>query len=245
MPAAANPWRAPADGYGVNVRERRRHFGLGEQLRVLLPLFAVWGLCSLGVAVLLSSDKVSRAQLFLDSTDVIYLPWYTGLLSTLGVLLWTVAASVGAVTSYVARMGGRRKAAQMMAHGALVGAAVCIDDLFELHSSVIPKYTPFPKPAVLAMIAALAISWVIFHLAELLRTRWQMLVASFGSLMLSIGFDALNDDGRGRALILEDGAKLLGILAWTTYFVLSCHDILRSIMAELRSRSTELVNEKR
>ena len=67
------------------------------------------------------------------------------------------------------------------------------------------------------------------------RTRWQVLVAALGANAMSIAVDAfIHPNGFDRALLLEDGAKFLGILAWATYFVVTARDISRSAMASSR-----------
>ena len=164
-------------------------------------------------------------------------PWYTGLVSNLGVLGWTVAASVGFLGAWIAASGGRPGAVSMLRGGALLSSILLLDDLFQIHVVVEPLFG-ISKPVVYAAYLVLTGCWALTELSEIRRTRYELLLAAGAAFFTSVVVD---QTGRGViglspsvSLLAEDAAKFLGVLAWAQYFAVTSTDVLRSILAELR-----------
>jgi hypothetical protein len=199
---------------------------------MVVPLVIVWGLGVVTITAILASYSLDDTQLLLDPTAVAGLPWYTGLISNLGVLGWTLGAVAAAGAAHVAHLGGRDGAAAFLRQGALLTALLTLDDLFQLHSSALPKLFGVSKVLILAVYALLGLTWVAVHHREVLRTRWLILVGAIAPIGLSVLFDQLGT-GTGNWLVVEDAAKFLGVLAWASYFVLTARDIASSVIREL------------
>ncbi len=210
--------------------ERRRRIDGTAVVRAAAPLVIVW---AAGLAVLVAAigqDVVEREALLLDPVTVGGLPWYTGLVSQLGVVCWAVAATVAGCGGFVAGLVGRRGAAVFLASGSALGALLLVDDLFQLHAVLLPRWLGVPKLGVVAVYGVLAVVWVVANRAELLRTRLHLFAASALAFAGSIAADVLGD-GSGTSLVVEDGGKLLGILAWAAFFIATSVDIVRSAVA--------------
>jgi len=207
----------------------RRSLRRTKQLRVVVPLLVVWLCAGLGLALVLRTGGIDDAQLLLDPAALAGLPWYTGLISNVGVLGWTVAAVAAAAGARVCALGDRPAAARFLRQAALLGGLLTIDDLFLLHSSVFPEAFGVSKRVILIGYLALAGMWVLGNTAEIRRTRWGLLAAAGCALVVSVGIDqfARTQDW---ALVAEDTAKFLGIAAWATYFTLTSRDIAESIL---------------
>ncbi|MCP4224017.1 MAG: hypothetical protein GY773_11790 [Actinomycetia bacterium] len=213
------------------MTERRGEQSWRTTMRPIAPLGALWlaGACLL--VLLIGKSSVPSEQLLLDPTHYQNRPWYTGLISNLGVLGWTTATVAAAGGSWISRAGDRRAAADMLREGALLSSLLLLDDLFQLHI-VVAKAVGASKLAFYIIYVALATAWVTTNVRELLRTRWPLLVAAIGALLTSVIADQLMS-GTGRGLITEDSAKFFGILAWALFFVLTARDIAHSVLTEL------------
>ncbi len=199
-------------------------------VRAAAPLVIVWA-AGLGVlSAAIGQDVVEQEALLLDPVTVGGLPWYTGLVSQLGVVCWAVAATVAACGGFVAGLVGRRGAAAFLASGSGLGALLLVDDLFQLHAVLLPRWLGVSKLAVVAGYGLLAVAWIALNRAELLRTRLHLFGASGSAFAASIGADVIGD-GSGTWLVVEDGGKLLGILAWAAFFIATSVDIVRSAVA--------------
>ena len=211
--------------------ERRGRRSWIADLRPFTPLAILWLAGALLLAGLLSQEAVPYEELLLDPAHYQGRPWYTGLISNLGVLGWSTATVAAAGGSWLGRLGGRVGAAEMLRGGALLSGLLLLDDLFQLHI-VVPHTLDLPKVVFYGLYGGLAGWWFIGTRLELLRTRWPLLAAAVAALSASVAVDRLWS-GTGGGLIAEDSAKFLGILAWALYFVMTARDITRSVLAEL------------
>lgn len=217
--------------------ERRTRPAQTRQLIAIAPLITVWGVGALVLVLTLGGDPADNALLLLDPSAVAGLPWYSGLISNLGILAWAIGTIAAAGASFIARLGRRDGAAKFLLHAAALSALLTLDDVFRLHSSVFPRYLSIPKPAVLAIYLVLAALWAGMHFREVGRTRWAILVAAGTAMAISVGVDQLAGN-ESWSLVAEDGAKFFGVLGWATYFWLTAQDIASSVVRDLRERAS-------
>lgn len=177
--------------------------------------------------LLLAQPYVTMASLIRDPAALSGGRFYYGFVSNLGVILWCATASVCLFRG--AELLGRpaqRATAVFMLSAGLFTAVVLLDDFFMLHEEVIPTYLHIPEKAVLLAYALM--------LAFYLALNWRLLLAADAPLLaLALGFFALSNlvdmtfthsfymTTRGeevsRDVIVEEGAKFVGISAWTTF----------------------------
>lgn len=220
-------------GTPTGAFERRRGFPLRRQARVLAPLLAVW---AVGFGVLGAVAVRGRVgELLLDPTYASGGAWYLGAVSQLGVLAWTLGAGAACGAAWVVHRTGRPAATRFLGGGAGAGAVLLVDDLFGLHSNIIPMLG-LPKRASEAAVAVPVTLWIVTFRRDLARTRWQVLACSLAGLGVSVTVDSVVHPGRvDLALLAEDGPKFLGALAWATYFVLTARDVAASAIDAGRS----------
>lgn len=213
--------------------ERRRRRTLGEQLRVILPIFVVWTIGFLLLLFVGTRDQTTSSAMLLDPTFTPGLNWYSGLISNLGVLAWTVAAVAAAAGSWLCVMGGRRNAARFLRHGAYLGAVLLFDDLFQFHAILVPSWLGVDKIVPVFLIGVAGVAWAVSHRREIKRTHVHLIGAALVGMALSVFIDTTVGPAPGEAgLMFEDGAKFLGALAWATYFVITTRDICRSVFTD-------------
>ncbi|MCP3936509.1 MAG: hypothetical protein GY708_14170 [Actinomycetia bacterium] len=209
------------------MSERRRHISPSRQIRLLIPLVVVWTIGGAAVAVAGIQTSVPRSELFLDATAISELSWYVGMLSDVGILAWTIASASALGGGWVAFQTRRPSAGRFLTSGGIVAAILLFDDLFRLHSSLIPQVLGVPKSVAMLLVVTPAILWLVGFAGEILRTRWLILLCALAAFVFSVFADQALPSGEN-SLLIEDGSKLLGVLAWSVYFVSTTHDIARS-----------------
>lgn len=181
---------------------------------------------------LLAQRQVPYDQLLLDPNSLNKVPWYTGLISNLGILGWTTATATGFFGSWVAQYGGRPAAASMLRWGAVLSTILLFDDLFQLHVAVKPL--GISKPMVYLGYLVVTGWWTAAQFREIRRTRAELLLASGAAFAASVVVDQIGSSipllGPQGVLVLEDASKFLGVLAWAQYFTLTSSDIVKSIV---------------
>lgn len=209
------------------MADRRLGFDPQRQLRDAAPLFFLWltGLCVLAAAGL--QNEAPLRQLFLDPAALTGSPWYTGLLSNIGILCWAVAGTAAVGGSWVAKQTGRLPASNFLLVGSAATVVLLFDDLFQIHAAWLPKLGIVKSVAQILIVVPTAI-WIFVFFRDLIRTRWLLIASALGSFAVSLVVDAGFGLTGTASLMVEDGGKFLGVLAWALYFVLTTKDIAAS-----------------
>ena len=218
----------------VEPCEQDRRY-VGHFRRSILPLLSVWG-C--GLLVLGASAAHGNVrQLFLDPSYANGAPWWTGLISQLGILGWTSAVASASWAAWIARHTGRTNAARFLFRGAIASTVLLVDDLLGVHS-MFWTLGLMGKPFGLALVLSPVAAWFWVYRTDIRRTRWVLLAGAFLANALSVVADTLAHGSLSdRSALLEDGPKFLGILAWAAYFIASTYDIARSALLSATLRA--------
>lgn len=212
------------------MQDRRHSIAPQTQVRVAASLVAVWAGALVAVAFARLQQAADVEALFLDAAYLTGSPWYTGLFTNVAILAWTVAATAAAGGAWVAHRIGRASVVPFLASSAAVTAWLLADDLLQFHADLLPALGLTPTVAKAAIVAPVPL-WLIGNHREILRTRWFLLSAALAAFFTSLVVEAGSVEST-MALVLEDTAKLLGVLAWAHYFVTTTVDITRSVINE-------------
>ncbi|MFN8053441.1 MAG: hypothetical protein U0Q22_18515 [Acidimicrobiales bacterium] len=214
-------------------QDRRQARTLREMLRIAIPLVLAWS-AGLAVMAMVASQPDTRAgELLMDPSFTIGAKWYTGLVSNLGILSWTVGAAAAFAGAWLCRLGQRQRAGRFLFGGGVVGTMLLLDDLFQFHAVLVPAQLNMPKIVGELVLGGALLYWAMSHLREIRRTHIHLLLAAGAGLAVSFFVDSRYAPSPGQGWnIIEDGAKFLGVLAWATYFVVTTKDISRSVFVD-------------
>lgn len=190
-----------------------------------VPAALVYGPVALALAALpflpaVTGEPVSRFTR--DVFSIAEIPVYSGFYSNLGIALWGATC---AVTLFVARLLGGRPGGWGGSRGALLGfgalsGVLMVDDFLLVHEWIAPEFLGIPEKVVFgAYGAVLAVLLVVFRRA-ILERRPGHLVVALGLLGASLGMDLIErPPAPGWHYVVEESLKLLGIAAWTVFFL--------------------------
>ncbi len=147
----------------------------------------------------------------------------TGILSSLGILLWCVTASIG---FFAAIMGDRNRQPDvfwfLIVSGCL-STYMLLDDLYMFHELLAPRYLGLREEAVLAVLVLAILIYIFMFRRTILQTYSFFLLLALIFLTTSVVVDRIFVSLEARIGhwegLVEDGAKWLGIVSWCTYFV--------------------------
>jgi hypothetical protein len=181
----------------------------------------------LGVAFLTSTrfgipfDRLTSDAAIAYTDDA---PFYSGYLSSFGMVLWSTAAGICCFAAFTLtpNTDERREARTFLATLGLLTAVLLVDDLFMIHEALYRLTGKSQKRVVL--VQGLLLAWMLWsHRATISRsTNWPLLGSSLALFAgsLAVDFDAVALPARLHHLF-EDGFKLAGVVGWWGY-ALAC-----------------------
>jgi hypothetical protein len=106
--------------------------------------------------------------------------------------------------------------------------------LFQFHDVIGPEYIGVSERAVYLALAVAVAAYLTVFWRQLLRLDGILLLLSFGLLGGSVVLDTVLDKMLGALgtwlVLLEDGAKWLGITSWLAFCVVRCRTEVNSVM---------------
>lgn len=129
-------------------------------------------------------------------------------------------------------------AARFLAVGALATLVLLLDDVLALHAGPLKRAVGGSKNLAQLLVVFPVVVWLFAFANDIRRTRSVLLFAALlalgGSVVADVIFGLVGD----AQLLVEDGLKLLGILAWSQYFAITSRDIAASaIEGVIRSKA--------
>lgn len=198
---------------------------------VLTLLWVVLPCVLLILAGIAAADVVDRpfALFVRDVTVAADLPYYSGALSGVNVMIWTAGAAI-ALAAALPRWRRPEPLVRMTLVLGLLGLLLACDDQFQLHEAVAPRFG-IPENVVLGTYALGALVAVVAFRRELVR-RPEGVVLALAILLLggSVVVDVLAayvDLPETPRIALEDGLKLVGAGVWTSALVSLASSVTR------------------
>lgn len=148
----------------------------------------------------------------------------TGFLSSLGVLLWCVAASICFFAAWTLRNSKPGDIFWFLLFSALLSAYFLFDDLFQFHEELAYRYLGLKEKTVTAALLIAVFAYLIFFRRIILRTNFSILLSALGFFTTSV----VIDQWLSHKYFFEDGAKWLGIASWCSYFTHTSYLFLAS-----------------
>lgn len=253
----------------INTEELPRNgVPLVRQMRRLGLLLAIIYVPLLLLALILGAQQTIPVAVLLDDvTAAANVPFYTGILSNLGVVLWVGTSAVCLFTGFVWQSAhGDRRVSFFLKAAGLLTLCLALDDLLLLHDELLEDYLGIPELLSFALYIGLIMAFVVRFRALIYQSDYLLLLIAFGFFGVSIAVDNVQQllpmlygtlrETAGLAgsadagtlqqasgavsnfrYLLEDGSKLLGIVAWALYFVRYCGGHLAHVLSSSTSRT--------
>jgi hypothetical protein len=187
----------------------------------LSPLLIATALIAVGIGVVVwnqSRLEVPVGTLTRDPAAILGGHLLTGVLSNLGIVLWSVSATV--LLFATRSLNGIESATTLRAlwlPGAL-SIMLAADDLFMLHESLSqPKYG-IPELAIVGVYALGTLIYLVKSFPLILtQSNYPLLGLALVAFCASVYIDTWPEDWSEYHFLWEDGFKFAGIIFWTVY----------------------------
>lgn len=183
----------------------------------------------LGVLVFISTrSDIAVANFTRDPLAIVDAPPYLGLLSNLGITLWSAATAICLFSvSLLGKRGAPGGVRAFVLLGGLISLLLLLDDLYMLHEYFYPRLGIFEKLA-FAGYGVLVLGYLIGFRRQIGDTRFVYLLCALGLFALSLLIDRLPETLLPMHHLFEDGSKFLGIVCWLSYQASVCLQFLES-----------------
>jgi len=204
--------------FKASVSKARASRPEANPIMVSIGLALAIGTAVFGAVVSLKVWKnVSFAFLSRDIVSIGDLPAYAGFMSQLGVILWFAAATVCIIGAKVLAVQQRfLNFQQFLWFSGLLTILLGLDDAFLLHERFLPNMG-IPEKVIMTFYGSIVAAYACRFLHTILSTQYVVLVSALMFFGVSISLDLFpiaNID----PYLFEDGAKMVGIIAWFVYF---------------------------
>ncbi len=178
------------------------------------------------------------ATLSRDPTQAAGVPFYVGIVSNLGILLWDTAVVVCLfAAALVRRDPARRDDMWFLASLGTLTAVLMLDDLFMVHDEVFPKYLGVPEEPIEALYLLMTLAFMLRFRRLLLRPQVLLFLSALALFGVSILIEYAPEGWSLRIHVIEDGSKLLGIANWLAYALWASFERLGGPVAGSRGGS--------
>jgi hypothetical protein len=178
---------------------------------------------------------VPMAELTRDPVQLLNGRPYTGMLSNLGIIVWSATAGICLfVVILNVNQQHLKRGKQFFLLAFVFTMVLLLDDLFLLHDVILPEDLKISENYLYAVYGILALVFIFYFRNDILETPYLLLFAAVIFFGFSIGMDTIvKFFDMEHGFFLEDGSKFLGIISWGTYFTYAGY---RTISRERRSQ---------
>jgi hypothetical protein len=199
---------------------------LYRQFKTLMPVMLLAYLPALAALIgvgLFASVTGKRVWFFTNDPFVLgHLPFYAGILSNVGILLWCATAAICFFSATVLKGNDPARDLRLFLFmSGILTSLLLFDDLFQMHRIFYPKLFHLATILVYGVYGLFALWYLIHFRKQILETEFLLLVFALTFFVLAVTFDTLHFLPRG-STAFSDGLKLLGIVSWFTYFTRTC-----------------------
>ena len=175
------------------------------------------------------SERITLSYLTRDVTAIANLPFYAGILSQIGGLLW--AASL-AICIFILMSLGKQDlhftaSRRFLLHASILTAVLLFDDVFQFHEEIGEDYLGISEKVSVLALVFLGLFFLFSNLREILKSEYLILglaLLLFGMSVFLDGADLEEFGAIGRFFsdqlqtFAEDGLKFAGVTTWLLYF---------------------------
>lgn len=196
--------------------------GLYNQFRSITPVLLIGYLVtflSLILVIIISTSKnIALDTLTKDPTETMSAPFYIGIFSNMGIILWGGSALISLFTAFqVKGISSFKEDFYFLLVSAAITLMLTMDDLLLIHEEVFPKYFNVPENAVILTYINIILMYLILFRRKIFSSEYLIL----GMALFFIGLAKVSDLiplPIKKDTFLEDSIKLFGIVSWFIYF---------------------------
>ena len=187
---------------------------------VLLPFTLMFVVFWVG-----KSYGIELSNLTRDTAAVLHGHPYDGMISMLGLFLWSASAGI-CFLSYSLIKAGNSAMKGVFFYGGALSLFLGFDDCFQLHEEVFIHAFPFAEKLFYLVYIGSIIGYFFRFKNELFETKFLFWIGSMCLFLVSMLLDIL-DPFVSHQVYYEDCCKFAGIFLWFIYYAKTSYNVLQ------------------
>jgi hypothetical protein len=215
---------------------------LAQTRRTLLGAGLIAILVIGGVIAIRLRNNVSFELLTRDIFAITGYPVYFGILSNIGIVGWTISATLWLITAwFIRRHEPDHSLFQLTVASGIFSLVLLVDDALMLHEVFLPEKLGVSEEVIMVGYGLVALLYLFVSIRSVRGTpylAWLIAGCLLGGSFM-VDFAAMTGD---LEYLVEDGLKFAGIVFWATYAALTALQIIEERLrqpAELPARPEE------
>jgi hypothetical protein len=177
----------------------------------------------------------SMALLTREPATALQGPFYAGYVSNIGVGFWCFAGACCLFSALLLRREPEREWPAFLLLSGLFTSWLMLDDFFLFHDELLSAALRLQENTVenyvFAAYLAIGLAYMVRFHRTMLQTPYVLLLLAIPFFMLSLAVDVgIIRPPEERHHLVEDGTKLLGIICWCVYLVVTAYEAVRAAM---------------
>lgn len=202
-----------------------------------LPLYLFPLCCLIIVAIFHLKTGIAIHNFMREPQAVVGVHPSVGAISNLGVLFWCASATILFFTwSIRTDVSISKNFSSFLLFSGILTAVFTLDDLYMIHDAFLPTYFGIKEIySYLAYCLIFFFGFINFK-QQILTTRYFVLLLAFAFWGGSTFIDLFDQNiepfvGGNWRILIEDGLKLFGIVAWFDYYSMACRSHIRNSLS--------------
>lgn len=233
----AEKWKEITKGNQRQLKVSGHKHAIKERGKVVVSCRAILAIICIAIIPLLG---IAGTRMFLhigisnmtrDVTAIAGIHPLSGILSSLGILLWWTSATVWFFAALLRRCRQEAQGIGFLVCSGLLSTYLALDDLFLFHEHLFPTYLSVSEQTVYAFLAVCTMLYLWRYRRYFIRSDGVLMLLALAFLCASVVFDAVLAPHlwhlKDWLFLVEDGLKWLGICFWTAFCIVRCTNDLR------------------
>jgi hypothetical protein len=158
--------------------------------------------------------------IYLDPVPELGGDFSIGMLSQVGIMLWSAAGAVFLLGGYLIRNNGRQSSWMLfLIASGILSLLMGLDDSLLIHEQIMPVFLGIKEKPVFTVYGLAILIYYLWFFRIIVETDLILLGLTLFSFGLSLGIDLLPHELHAQVAAFEDVPKLAGIVAWLVYAI--------------------------
>ena len=158
--------------------------------------------------------------IYLDPVPELGGDFSIGILSQVGIMLWSAAGAVFLLGGFLVRKKGQQSPwAEFLIGSGILSLLLGLDDALLIHEQIMPVFLGIKEKPVFTFYALVILIYYMWFFRTIVETDLILLGLTLLSFGLSLGIDLLPNNLHTQVAAFEDVPKVAGIVAWLVYAI--------------------------